>query len=61
MKKNSPEKNGGMYSIENLFHFRCSKCQKWWSIGDPKKAGWNPRKELFCPLCGHKQKVIKLK
>lgn len=35
------------YSLEKLYHFLCSKCNKWWSIGD-----WlgNP---LTCPHCGY--------
>ena len=37
-------------SIENLHHFQCDKCNKWWSIGDaPKlKTTW------WCPWCGEK-------
>ncbi|MBP6856046.1 MAG: hypothetical protein KBC42_03135 [Candidatus Pacebacteria bacterium] len=57
-KKPSPPSNG-TYSVEQLYHFRCAKCAKWWSIGDPKIAGWVSKNELFCPLCGHKQKVVK--
>jgi rubrerythrin len=61
MKKNVVKKKEGMYSVEKLHHFRCVKCNKWWSIGDPKIAGWVTKRELFCPLCGHKQKMVKSK
>ena len=35
-------------SIENLSHFFCSFCSKWWTIGDApeEKEVW------FCPWCG---------
>lgn len=61
MKKPQIKVSQGTYSIETLFHFKCGSCLKWWSIGDPKKTGWNTKKALFCPLCGHKQKVVKSK
>jgi len=37
-------------SRENLDHFSCDKCQKWWSVGDAPgdKAEW------FCPWCGER-------
>lgn len=35
-------------STEILSHFNCSRCGKWWSIGDYKPDG----KGLFCPWCG---------
>ena len=36
------------YSTENLVHFNCQSCKRWWSIGDaPVNAAW------FCPWCGH--------
>ena len=38
------------YSIEKLFHFKCTCCKKWWSIGDFQLA---PRTTLRCPFCGH--------
>lgn len=52
--KNTQDKNH-FVSIEKLHHFRCSTCDKWWSIGDFDKK----IKELFCPWCGIKSKVKK--
>lgn len=40
-------------SIEKLYHFNCSQCAKWWSIGD-----WSVQKELTCPHCGFKDEVL---
>jgi hypothetical protein len=35
-------------AVEQLNHFQCWKCRKWWAIGDaPKK-----KKDWFCPWCG---------
>lgn len=44
----------GERSIEQLSHFWCLHCKKWWSIGDAPRA----KKEWFCPWCGvpHKYK-----
>lgn len=43
----------GKYTVEQLVHYQCEICNKWWSIGDaPIK-----RKEWFCPWCSHKQTV----
>jgi predicted RNA-binding Zn-ribbon protein involved in translation (DUF1610 family) len=38
----------GTCSIEQLAHFQCPHCQKWWSIGDPDiyQTRW------ACPWCG---------
>jgi len=36
------------YSIEKLYHFKCSLCHKWWSIGD------YDNRLLTCPFCGLK-------
>lgn len=36
---------------EQLNHFECGYCFKWWSIGDPVAEAY------FCPHCGHPQKV----
>jgi len=54
--------NKGKVSIENLAHFSCGKCKRWWSIGDPLKNGHpmsipEPFQEMewFCPWCGVKQ------
>ncbi len=41
----------GLISPEEIYHFRCGICDKWWTIGDaPKNKTW------FCPWCGKKQK-----
>lgn len=37
---------------ENLYHFLCGNCKKWFSIGD-----WEPVEQLYCPHCGKKQDV----
>ena len=40
------------YSIETLYHFNCSECGGWWSIGDaPDKLTW------LCPHCSHKSET----
>jgi len=44
------------YSIERLYHFLCSECGKWFSIGD-----WKVVDKLMCPHCGVSQKTEKLK
>jgi hypothetical protein len=36
------------HAIEELHHFQCGKCKKWWTIGDAPKA----KKNWFCPWCG---------
>ena len=35
-------------SVEELHHFSCKDCKKWWSIGDApsEKDKW------YCPWCG---------
>jgi hypothetical protein len=43
-------------SIEQLSHFLCTFCNKWWSIGDAPIE----KKKWFCPWCG-KQNVEKEK
>jgi transcription elongation factor Elf1 len=35
-------------SIEQLSHFRCGKCNKWWSVGDAPLS----KKVWHCPWCG---------
>ena len=47
----------GSVSIENLHHFNCGSCKKWWSVGDAEKL----KKEWFCPWCGVLQKVENIK
>lgn len=44
------------YSIETLYHFKCTQCQRWWSIGDWKKVN-----TLICPHCGQQGQVFALK
>ena len=36
------------YSVEKLFHFNCSDCKKWWTIGD------FDIQEIHCPYCSKK-------
>lgn len=41
-------------SIEQLWHFNCTDCKNWWTIGDFKpKADW----VLVCPHCGKEDEV----
>lgn len=40
--------NSGLRTIENLHHFRCKECNKWWTIGDAPECKIN----WFCPWCG---------
>lgn len=37
-------------SREELKHYNCKKCNKWWSISD----GPDDPRELYCPWCGTK-------
>jgi DNA-directed RNA polymerase subunit RPC12/RpoP len=41
------------YAVETLYHFKCSKCEKWWSI-----SNWTPKDAINCPECGLKAPVI---
>lgn len=34
-------------SVEVLYHFKCSDCKKWWSVGN-----WEPEETVCCPHCG---------
>mgnify|MGYP001599533068 CR=1 FL=1 len=46
-------------AIEQLHHFVCVSCKKWWTIGDAPAS----KKEWFCPWCGNaqtKKKKMKL-
>jgi hypothetical protein len=36
-------------SKEELYHFNCKYCGKWWSIRD---ADMNEKKGWYCPWCG---------
>jgi len=46
------------YVKEILYHFSCTKCERWWSISDFKldKQGDD---RMICPHCGNKSKIIK--
>lgn len=35
-------------TTENLNHFSCSICSKWWTIGDAPSE----RESWYCPWCG---------
>jgi len=37
-------------TVENLHHFSCISCSKWWTIGDAPVE----KEEWFCPWCGVK-------
>ncbi|MFH0890517.1 MAG: hypothetical protein V1856_00615 [Candidatus Liptonbacteria bacterium] len=51
--KQSTDKLAGRISLEKISHFRCGKCNRWWSVADaPRRETW------FCPWCGVKQKII---
>lgn len=41
-------------SVEQLHHFNCSSCDRWWSIGD---FLWGSQGHLWCPWCGHKNEL----
>lgn len=40
------------YLIEILYHFKCYRCTKWWSIGDYKIQEY-----ITCPHCGFKAEL----
>ena len=37
------------YTIETLHHFRCSRCEAWWSIGDWDQPAYD--ETMCCPQC----------
>jgi DNA-directed RNA polymerase subunit RPC12/RpoP len=45
-------------SLENLYHFNCDSCKKWWSIGDAPKD--LQTRNWFCPYCGFSQVIEKI-
>ena len=45
------------YTIEQLYHFSCDECGKWFSIGDCKLDNKLSNK-LTCPNCGKLQNVM---
>ena len=38
------------YSIEQLYHFKCGKCNNWWTISDFPVVS-KDYKEITCPHC----------
>jgi len=36
------------HTIEQLHHFTCAVCGKWWTIGDAPKE----KTDWHCPWCG---------
>lgn len=42
-------------SKEELSHFLCGSCRKWWTIGDVPKG----RVKWHCPWCGKLQRFFK--
>ena len=43
------------FTTEILFHFLCSACKLWWSVGD---CTLEQNKQLVCPFCGHKAEPV---
>lgn len=42
------------YTVEQLYHFQCSMCSKWWTIGD-----WDGTADsMCCPHCGVRQELM---
>jgi transcriptional regulator with XRE-family HTH domain len=41
-------------SLERLYHFRCGKCNDWWTVGD-RRPRINSIK--FCTKCGAKNRI----
>ncbi|MDP2629423.1 MAG: hypothetical protein Q8P45_01815 [Candidatus Harrisonbacteria bacterium] len=37
--------------IEEIHHFHCVLCKKWWSVSQAPKQ----KKVWYCPWCGQKQ------
>lgn len=37
-------------SLEFLYHFRCDRCNQWWSIADIEPKIGN---SIHCPHCGY--------
>jgi len=38
------------YTVEQLYHFQCSRCSRWWSIGDYDLIATGG---MVCPHCAH--------
>ena len=45
-------------SKEELFHFNCSLCKKWWSISDPKEI--IEGRTWYCHRSKKKQKIFQI-
>ena len=43
-----------VFSKEIIYHFQCSNCEGWWTIGD---FHIKKQDKLFCPWCGFVSKV----
>ena len=44
-------------AVEELSHFQCGRCKKWWTIGDAPKE----KKKWFCPWCGEGEESLQKK
>lgn len=44
-------------SLEHIYHYRCDRCDKWWSIADVQPT---IGAISHCPHCGHKNVVEKI-
>lgn len=42
--------------VEELHHFQCAQCNKWWSVGDAPKI----KQIWFCPWCGEKNTYLSM-
>lgn len=40
--------------LEYLYHFKCEKCESWWSVGSVQVL---VNEVYFCPFCGHENTV----
>lgn len=41
-------------SLELLFHYKCDRCQKWWSVADIHPV---IDASVSCPHCGERSEV----
>lgn len=44
----------GTYTIEKLYHVKCSTCLSYFTLSDVDIENWNPYVFLSCPNCGEK-------
>jgi len=42
------------HSSQQISHFQCGKCSKWWSIGDAP----TDRQKWYCPWCSQENWFI---